>query len=66
MRTCVRCQTEMIEDCDVKVEGGGYGIVLSTDAKRLFSNRIGKPKVAICPSCGEVSIYVDEVEKLKI
>ena len=26
--------------------------------------RIGKPKVAICPKCGEVSIYVEDVEKL--
>ena len=31
---------------------------------KLFGGRIGKPKVAICPKCGEVSIYVEDVEKL--
>lgn len=26
MRKCLRCNTEMIEDLDVKVEGGAYGL----------------------------------------
>ena len=26
MRKCLRCDTEMVEDLDVKVEGGAYGI----------------------------------------
>ena len=64
MRTCVRCGTEMKENCTKKVEGAGYGIVMSSDESKLFSGRIGKPKVAICPKCGEVSIYVEDVEKL--
>ena len=64
MRTCVRCGTEMKENCTITVEGAGYGIVMSSDESKLFSGRIGKPKVAICPKCGEVSIYVEDVEKL--
>ena len=64
MRTCVRCGTEMKENCTIQVEGAGYGIVMSSDESKLFSGRIGKPKVAICPKCGEVSIYVEDVEKL--
>lgn len=64
MRECIRCQTEMIENCSIKVEGAGYGIVMATSGKRLFANRIGKPKVAICPNCGEVSIYVENTESL--
>jgi predicted RNA-binding Zn-ribbon protein involved in translation (DUF1610 family) len=27
----------------------------------MFAKRIEKPKVAICPECGEVSIYVSNV-----
>ena len=57
MRKCLRCGTEMKENCAIKVEGAGYG-------NKLFGGRIGKPKVAICPKCGEVSIYVEDVEKL--
>lgn len=65
MRKCIRCQTDMIEHCSIKVEGAGYGIVMATDDHRLFTNRIGKPKVAICPNCGEVSIYLENIDKLK-
>ena len=65
MRNCLRCGTEMQEGCTVKVEGAGYGVVLSTEENKLFSGRIGKPKVAIYPNCGEVSIYLEDVDKLK-
>ena len=63
MRKCVRCQTEMIENCDVKVQGAGYGIIISSSEK-IFADRIGKPKVAICPQCGEISMYIENPEKL--
>ena len=65
MRKCIRCGAEMREDCAIKVEGAGYGIVLPSDAGKLFGGRIGQPRVAICPECGEVSIYLDDVSKLK-
>ena len=65
MRTCIRCGTKMIEDCGIKVQGAGYGIVLTNNANKLFSGRMGEPKVAICPNCGEVSIYLEDVEKIK-
>lgn len=47
MRMCLRCGTEMKENCAIKVEGAGYGIVMSSDENKLFGGRIGKPKVAI-------------------
>ena len=56
MRKCLRCGTEMKENCAIKVEGAGYGIIMSSDENKLFGGRIGKPKVAMCPKCGEVSI----------
>ena len=65
MRKCIRCGREMKEGCTIKVEGAGYGIVMSTDENKLFGGRIGNPKVAIFPQCGEVSIYVENVDKLK-
>ena len=65
MRKCIRCGSIMKENCAVKVEGAGYGIILSSDESKLFGGRMGKPKVAICPECGEVSIYLDDVERLK-
>lgn len=65
MRKCIRCGSEMKENCAVKIEGAGYGIVLSADEHKLFGGRMGKPSVAICPKCGEVSIYLENIEKLK-
>ena len=64
MRVCLRCKTEMVENCAFKLEGAGYGIVMATDDKKLFANRIGRPKVAICPNCGEVSVYIENAESL--
>ena len=65
MRECVRCQSEMVEDCDIKVESGGYGLTVANSENRIFAGRIGKPKVAVCPSCGEISIYIENTRDLK-
>lgn len=65
MRRCIRCNTAMIEGCGIKVKGAVYGIVLTDDAYKWWGGRIGEPKVAVCPSCGEVSIYLEDVDKLK-
>ena len=29
MRKCIRCEIEMKEDYDVKVEGGAYGLIIT-------------------------------------
>lgn len=56
MRKCVRCGAEMMEDYGIT---SGYGIVVRKGLSAV------KPKAAVCPRCGEVSIYVEDVEKLK-
>lgn len=63
MRKCLRCQAEMVENCDIKIEGAAYGLTLAESTK-VFAERLGKPKVAICPSCGEVSLYIEDLAKL--
>lgn len=54
----------MLEDYDIKVQGGGYGITI-TESEKIFATRLGKPKVAVCPNCGEVSIYIEDIDKLR-
>lgn len=58
MRKCLRCNTEMKEGYDVKVRGGAYGVIISK-GKGVFSKRLKAPNVAICPKCGEISLYLD-------
>lgn len=60
MRVCYRCSIEMVEGFDIKVEGGAYGIKIS-DGTGIFAKRIEKPKVTICPECGEISLYIENI-----
>lgn len=64
MRTCIRCGIEMKENCGIKVQRAGYGLVLTKDARKLFGGRMAEPAVAICPQCGEVSFYLEDVSLL--
>lgn len=66
MRKCLRCQADMVEYCDIKVEGGGYGLTVANHTNRVFAGRIGKPNVAVCPDCGEISMYIENTSDLKI
>ena len=37
----------------------------ASDENKLFGGRMGTPKVAICPECGEVSLYLRDVSRRK-
>ena len=63
MRVCKQGQCEMIDGFGVKVEGAGYGIKISK-GDDVFAKRLEKPKVAICPKCGEVSLYIENVDEI--
>lgn len=63
MRICCRCESKMIEGFDIKVEGAGYGIKVATGTG-VFANRIEKPKVAVCPNCGEISLYIINLDNI--
>jgi len=55
----------MIEGCGLKVKGAAYGLVLADDVSKWWGGRLGEPKVAICPGCGEISLYLEDVDSLK-
>lgn len=63
MRICKHCECEMIDGFDIMVEGGAYGIKISK-GDGIFAKRLSKPKVAICPKCGEVSLYIENVDEV--
>ena len=51
----------MVENCDIKAEGRAYGTIISSGTG-IFANRVEKPKVAVCPHCGEISLYVEKTD----
>ncbi|MFJ7994519.1 nucleic acid-binding protein [Peribacillus frigoritolerans] len=57
-RICNQCQTEMIDDCIVNVQGGMNGIKIS-QKKGLFNSVSSNPKASVCPNCGYVAFYID-------
>ena len=53
------------EMAGIKVQGTAYCLVLADDKNKFWGRRMGEPCVAICPNCGEVSIYLKDVDKLE-
>ena len=56
MRKCIRCECEMRENYDVKVEGGAYGLKITKPG--IFKDNLGKVHVAVCPECGYLEFYL--------
>ena len=65
IRKCIRCHAKMVEDRGMKIKGAAYGLVLTKGRYKWWGGRMEEPRVAICPNCGEVSIYLEHVDKLK-
>lgn len=53
----------MIEGYTIREESEAAQIQL-VESEELLAKRI-QPKVAVCPACGEVSVYIDNIEKLQ-
>ena len=64
MRKCEKCGTVMRADLRLKVNGGGYGIVVDVDEKQKTTT-IDDVKVAVCPECGLTEMYLEDLTKLK-
>ena len=62
-RRCLRCNVEMLEDYDIKVEGASYGIKLAKQG--ILTANLGKILCAVCPECGYLETYIEDTTKLK-
>lgn len=63
MRKCFRCNKEMVEGLDVKVEGGAYGLKVTQQG--VFQDKLGKLKCAVCLECGYTETYIEDTAKIK-
>ncbi len=64
MRKCNRCDTEMKEGFAIQASGILFGGIEITRGAGLIAKSIGQPKVAICPECGEVSLYIENMSEI--
>ena len=64
MRKCEKCGTVMRADLRLKVNGGGYAIVVDVDEKQKTTT-IDDVRVAVCPECGYTEMYLEDLSKLK-
>ena len=64
MRKCEKCGANMKSDLRLKVNGGGYGIVVRVDEKQK-ATIIDDVKVAVCPECGNIEMYLENLTNLK-
>ena len=63
MRKCLRCGIPMVEDLNIMVTNGGYGVEVRE--KGMFKGSLGKIKCAVCPDCGYTETYIDNTENIK-
>lgn len=64
MRKCEKCGANMKSDLRLKVNGGGYGIVVRVDEKHKATT-IDDVRVAVCPECGYTEMYLEDLTKLR-
>ena len=64
MRKCPHCNIEMEEDYVLLDGGHGFQVKLGKQG-RLFSKEISKLKAAVCPQCGHVELYVEDLKEAK-
>ncbi len=67
MRKCCRCGSEMLEEYGLKICSvmAGAAPVLLSKGQGIMSGELGKVKVAVCPKCGEISLYTDNHKVLE-
>lgn len=63
MRKCIRCNAEMIENLDVKVEARADRIKITEPG--IFKENLGIMQCAVCPKCGYVENYIQDTNKIK-
>ncbi|MBQ9037804.1 MAG: hypothetical protein IJ115_10170 [Erysipelotrichaceae bacterium] len=56
----------MKENCELKIERMINRVIISQNKDTFLKGNLGRPSVAICPNCGEVSIYIENQEFLKM
>lgn len=58
MRICPRCKTKMIDKYGLTGYGNGSTGLCLVERSSLFTKGVIPIRAAVCPDCGEVSLYI--------
>ncbi|MEA4967004.1 MAG: hypothetical protein VB048_02655 [Bacteroidaceae bacterium] len=67
MRKCLRCKTVMKDGYGLSISSlfAGVANVKLSDSTNAFSSKdLDKIQVAVCPNCGEISLYIENLSKI--
>ncbi|MBQ6848285.1 MAG: nucleic acid-binding protein [Clostridia bacterium] len=62
MRKCLRCNSEMIENIEIRTN---EAIGISVGEKGIFKGSLGKLNASVCPECGYTETYLANTKKLE-
>ena len=67
MRKCIRCDVEMKEGLGLKttMNSDMIRVVRSKTTGTLSKNYLGGVKAAVCPVCGCLELYVEDLERVR-
>ncbi|MCD7981220.1 MAG: hypothetical protein LUF32_02720 [Clostridiales bacterium] len=63
MRECLRCGAQMIDGGCLLDSADASQTSVSINRRKPMRSSLGNPTVAVCPRCGEVSVYIPDIEK---
>lgn len=62
MRNCIRCNTPMVENLQLR---DNNAVGLTVGEKGFFKGSLGKVTCAVCPKCGYLESYLADTEKIQ-
>ena len=67
MRKCLRCDAEMKEGLELKTTMNceAIRVVRAKTTGTLSKNFLGEVKAAVCPACGHLELYVEDLERVR-
>ena len=61
-RMCKDCGIPMIEQCEIEAVNEDSKLIVKEVGKKRWLGGAKRLHAAVCPKCGEVSLYLDRID----
>ena len=65
VRRCLRCNSEMVENLELKIKGAGLKLSVANKGTWLGSHSFTGIKVVLCPKWSYIELYVQDTTVIK-